>query len=127
MGPKTRGVPFWFLPFTFLSCFSIYLLTLNPAFQPDDSAETIASCVTLMSQHPSGYPLHSLLGHVFSLLPIGNPAFRLNLLAAVLGSLLVSFVAFYLWDMVRSFQRGKGKALATLFPAYIGAMVLAFS
>jgi Flp pilus assembly protein TadD len=71
----------------FLACLAAYLPTLNPAFRADDSPETIAACVTLGIQHPPGYPLHTLLGRVFSLPALGAPAFRLNLMAAFFGAL----------------------------------------
>ena len=106
----TRGVIFWFLPILFLSCFSVYLVTLGPAFQPDDSAETIAACVTLTPQHPSGYPIATFIGRLFALVPIGNPALRLNLMAAGLGSVLVSLAGLYLFQRFRFPLAGEGGA-----------------
>ncbi len=124
-----RGVLFWFLPFVFLCSFSIYLTHLGPTYQPDDSAETVAACVTLAPQHPSGYPLFTIVGHLFCWVPIGNPAFCLNLLAAGLGALLVTFVGWTLVRMGPFPKTGKGgTSLAlNLLPAFGGAMVLALS
>lgn len=76
----------------FLATFIVYLHTLNPVFEGDDSGETIAACATLGIQHPPGYPLHTLLGRTASLVPLGNPGFRLNLMAAFFGSLTVALL-----------------------------------
>jgi Tfp pilus assembly protein PilF len=77
----------------FLAAFAVYVHTLNPAFRADDSPETIASCVGLGIQHPPGYPLHTLVGHLFSLLPMATPAWRLNLMAAFFGALASALLA----------------------------------
>jgi len=36
--------------------------------------------------HPTGYPLYVLIGHLFSYIPVGSPAYRANLLSAVCAS-----------------------------------------
>src|ERR1051326_8740670 len=82
------------VPFlVFLFSFFIRLPALNPAFDGDDSPETAAACATLGIQHPPGYPLHTLAGRVFGLLPLGSPAFRLNLFAAACSALAASLVS----------------------------------
>ena len=54
-----------------------------------DSAEFVVAAATLGVPHPSGYPLHVLLGYLFSGLPfgpfgpVGSVAWRVNLLSAV--------------------------------------------
>src|SRR6185369_17055855 len=85
----------------FVSIFSLYLLTLGPSFQPDDSPETIASFVNLTPQHPPGYPLHTLLGRLFELGVVGNTAFQANLLSAILGSLGVLLLVALLFLAIR--------------------------
>ena len=75
---------------TFLAAFALYTHTLSPAFHPDDSPETITAGVTLSHQHPPGYPLHSLLGHLAYELEPGGPAFSVNLVAAFFGALAVA-------------------------------------
>jgi tetratricopeptide (TPR) repeat protein len=76
--------------FCFTAAFALYVKTLSPAFHPDDSPETITAGATLSFQHPPGYPLHSLLGRLATLLGPGGPAFNVNLLAAVGGALAVA-------------------------------------
>ncbi len=65
--------------------FSFALVGLNPTFYADDSPETVTACVTFGIPHPPGYPLFTLMGHLFSRLPLGHYPFRVNLLSACLG------------------------------------------
>jgi hypothetical protein len=76
----------------FIILFGIYAATLNPVFRADDSPETVASCIGLGIQHPPSYPLFTLCGRLASLLPLGNPAWRLNLLAAFFGALAAALL-----------------------------------
>ncbi len=69
----------------FLIPFIVYLVTLNPALFRNDSPEVVVGCVGLGIIHAPGYPLFILIGRLFSLFPIGNPAMTLNLFAAFLG------------------------------------------
>lgn len=62
----------------------LYLVTIAPGVQYTDSGELAAACVTFGVAHPTGYPLFTLLGHVWTLLPWSSPVFGLNVLAALL-------------------------------------------
>ncbi len=58
--------------------------TLGGAF---DSEEFQHVAYTLSIAHSTGYPLYLLLGKIFAtLVPIGNVAYRMNLLSALLGA-----------------------------------------
>jgi tetratricopeptide (TPR) repeat protein len=83
----------------FLACWGAYLATLNPAYRADDSPETAAAAATLGIQHPPGYPLHTLLGRCVSLLPLGSPAWRLNLFAAMCGALAAALLCLLVTDL----------------------------
>lgn len=74
----------------------------------DDSGEMVAASFCLGIAHPPGYPLFCLLGRLFSFLPLGQPAFRFNLLAAVFGlfSLMFLFDLSYLSLRKRMFFEG---------------------
>ena len=74
----------------------LYLLTAAPGVQYTDSGELAAACTTFGVAHPTGYPLFTLLGHAWSLLPWSSPIAGLNILAALLvasGVALTYFVA----------------------------------
>ena len=57
-----------------------------------DTPEFITAAVTLGVAHPPGYPLVTILGHLFSLLPLGPLPFRVNLLSLVGGIAAVGLV-----------------------------------
>jgi hypothetical protein len=63
----------------------LYWRTVHPGVGPYlDSVEYQITVQVLGVSHPPGYPLYTLLGKLFvSLVPISNPAFRLNLMSAV--------------------------------------------
>ncbi|MBE7557700.1 DUF2723 domain-containing protein [bacterium] len=48
-----------------------------------DSAEFISAAHVLGIPHPSGYPLYTMIAHLFTYLPFGSVAFRVNLVSAV--------------------------------------------
>lgn len=70
-----------------LAAFLLYFATLAPTVALIDSGELIAAAALLDIPHPPGTPLYVLVGHLFSRLPWGNPAFRLNLMSAVFAAL----------------------------------------
>jgi hypothetical protein len=68
------------------------LLALYAASAPrtvalEDDGLFILSSYFLGVEHPPGYPLHTLLGKLFTLLPFGSVAYRVHLLSGVLGAL----------------------------------------
>lgn len=79
----------------FVIPFFVYLLTLCPTVGFIDSGELTTVCVMLGIAHPTGYPLFTLLGNIFSYLPFGEYAYRLNLMNALISSFAVSLL-FYL-------------------------------
>jgi hypothetical protein len=65
----------------------LYLITLGPSTAMWDTSEYIAAAYVVGLPHPPGNPFFVLVGRVFSILPIGpDPAWRVNLLAAVCAS-----------------------------------------
>lgn len=64
--------------------FVIYTITLAPSVQQIDSGELAAVQCTLGIAHPTGYPLFTLLGFLFQLLPLPVSAIlKVNLLSAI--------------------------------------------
>src|SRR5437867_2452358 len=57
-----------------------------------DSPELTIAAVTLGVAHPPGYPLFTMLGHLFSLMPIGPIPFRVNLLSVICDAFAVGIV-----------------------------------
>ena len=79
--------------------FLLYLWTLAPTVlyyeRPDllDAAMLQAHAYALGITQPTGYPTYTMLAHLFTYLPFGDPAYRTNLLSAVFGAATV-FILF---------------------------------
>ncbi len=108
----------------FLLTFNIYVYTLNPVFHADDSPETIACSYTLGIQHPPGYPLPTLIGKIFTLIPAGNIGFRVNLQAAFFAGLAAVFIFLAILDILRKKEFDAGIAFTS---ASAAALSFAFS
>src|SRR6188472_1783257 len=73
----------------FAVSFVVYLRTLLPGVSFGDWAEAEMIPSRLGILHPTGYPLYSLVGTLFSIIPVGSVAYRANLLSAVAAAAAV--------------------------------------
>jgi len=80
-----------------LAAFFLYLRTLAPGLLDGDSGEFQMGAALLGVVHATGYPLYLLLGQLFTLLPLGDLAWRVNLLSAVSSAAAVG-VAYLLFQ-----------------------------
>jgi len=80
-----------------------------------DTPELITAAVTAGVPHAPGYPLVTMLGHLFSLLPSGSPAFRVGLLSVACGTATVAIVYMTALRLSRSRAASAGSALALAF------------
>src|SRR5437868_13401839 len=80
----------------------LYFFTAVRDIVVGDTPELITAAVTLGVPHPPGYPLFTMLGHLFSLLPFGSIPFRVNLLSVVCDSVAVGIVYLIAARLVRS-------------------------
>jgi tetratricopeptide (TPR) repeat protein len=68
----------------FFGSFALYLHTAGPTVLPyRDAGEMATSVPTLGVLHPTSYPVYSITGRLFSALPLGNPAYRLNVFSSI--------------------------------------------
>ena len=89
-----------YLPFLLpIGVFGVYLCTMTPVVYVGDSGEFTAAAFSLGIPHNSGYPLYSLLGKIFCMIPLGNVGFRMNLMSAFFSALAVLLV----YDIIRRF------------------------
>ena len=95
----------WFL-LTFAIILAVYLFTLCPSIYLEDSAEYVTVAATLGIPHPPGYPLYVLLGKLFTFIPLGSLAWRVNLMSAFFGALTC---AFFFLIMQKFFKQISGK------------------
>lgn len=90
----TAGFAVRFLPVLIAGAtFAVYLRTLAPTVYGFDGAEYAAAAYNLGVPHPTGYPAYLLLGKLFTFLPLGDVAYRLNLMSAFFaaGTVLVAY------------------------------------
>ena len=73
-----------------IAAFGLYIRTLAPSLLWGDSAEFQTLSYTLGMTHPSGYMTQIMFGKVFTYLPVGNIAYRVNLMSAFFGALAVA-------------------------------------
>lgn len=81
--------------FVFLSAVVVYGWTASPAMGWLDSPEIVAAAASLGVPHSPGHPLPVLLGTLGTLVPVGDIAFRVNLMSALAagGAALAIFAA----------------------------------
>lgn len=82
---------------TGLAVFGLYLLTLAPGVLPyarvtQDSPAFQATVPNLGISHPTGYPTYMMLAHLFTYLPVGEAAYRVNLASAAFAGVAVLLV-----------------------------------
>lgn len=71
--------------------FIFYMLTIAPSVIQIDTGELAAVQCTLGIAHPTGYPIFTIFGYLFSLIPLSfSKIFQLNLLAALYCAAAVS-------------------------------------
>jgi hypothetical protein len=71
---------------SFVIPFVVYIKTLAPSVSFIDTGELATVCIRLGIAHPTGYPLFTILGRLFSLLPFGEEIYRLSFMCAVASS-----------------------------------------
>jgi hypothetical protein len=128
--------------FTGIIAFIVYLTTIAPSVVEGDASELAIVQATLGISHPTGYPLFTLLGHLFYLLPLPfSPIFTFNLLSSVYCSLSVIFVAYIIKLILEnssfvifagstkeeSTAPEKGNDTSIILASVFGALLWAFS
>ena len=71
----------------FVASLALYLDTLAPTVLTFDSATLQTRAYVLGIGYPTGYPTYIMLGKLFTYLPFGDIAYRVNLSSAVYGAL----------------------------------------
>lgn len=99
-----------------LALFALYAATSPRTVALEDDGLFILSSYFLGVEHPPGYPLFTLLGKLFTYLPVGSVAYRVHLVSALFGALTCGA----LWLCARSLLAGR-------LPAYLAAAALGLS
>ncbi|MCH7745071.1 MAG: DUF2723 domain-containing protein [Chloroflexi bacterium] len=121
------GVALW------AASLALYFLTLAPTLTWGagnigvDGGELLAAADTLGVPHPPGYPTYTLLLKLFgTIVPVGDFAYRGNLMSAVLASASVVMVYLVILRLCRYLKPDSAKPLWTVSAA-LGASVFAVS
>lgn len=86
-----------------LASFLLYWRTAAPTVLPGDSGELQFAPWGFWLAHPTGYPLYLILGGIWQhLIPIGDPAFRMNLFSAFWSALAVGISFLVFWRVTRN-------------------------
>jgi len=107
----------WVATGVFGLCLAVYVLTLAPGVLGGDSGELQYIPYILGVAHPTGYPLYTLLGWLWTHgVVVGNVAYRMNLLSAVLGASTAAVLYLIVHHLT-----------SRHVPALLGAVLFAFS
>ena len=94
----------------------LYAASASHTVALEDDGLFILSSYFLGVEHPPGYPLFTLIGHLFSKLPFGEVAYRVHLASALFGAL----TGVLAWLCARRLAPGR-------LPAYLAALGLGVS
>ena len=97
-----------------LAALLLYLMTAARDVMTLDTPDYLIAAKTLGVAHPPGFPLLDFLGYLFTWLPVGSTAFRIDLLAVLCSTATVALVYATVWRLVnlRTPAAAAGLALA---------------
>ena len=108
----------------------VYLRTMAPDVSFWDVGEFIACAYTMSVMHPPGAPLFEIIGRIFTFLPFGNIAWRVNLVSVICSGLTVMLLYLIIVRLIIQFrgqpQNARDRWL-TFGSAFVGAMAFAFT
>src|SRR5918999_4528143 len=93
--------------------FTLYAATSPRTVAAEDDGLFVLSSYSRGVEHPPGYPLFTLVGHLFTYLPFGSVAYRVHLASAFFGALSGAAA----WLCARALVPGR-------LPAYLAAFAL---
>lgn len=109
----------WVLPsIIFGFVLAVYIHTMAPTVFGLDSAELSLGAYTLGIVHAPGYPVYLLAAHFFTMVPVGDIGFRVNLFSVICGALLAASIAWVLSGRLKDRWHAAVAALAFAFIYY---------
>ncbi|HPS64129.1 MAG TPA: DUF2723 domain-containing protein, partial [Ignavibacteria bacterium] len=117
--------------FVFLFALVVYAITVQPTMSFWDCGEFLACAFTVGVPHPPGAPLHTLVGRLFTMLPIASDiGLRMNYLSVIssaLSTLMLYLVIVRVIKNYRGIPESFFDELVIVVSGVIGALSLAFS
>ena len=96
--------PIWRVFAIFFLTFIVYFLTMMPDLGFTDSGELAAAAHVLGIAHPTGYPLYTIIAHVWSLISPFSTVYDLNLLAGIFTAMSVGVFSLILNEILEMFE-----------------------
>ena len=107
--------------FTVFFVFTIYARTMAPTItwrnNGADSGDLVSAAINLGVPHPTGYPLYTMIAHLFTMLPGAEPARSVNLLSALAAALAVGAVFWAAYRLIAAQEGADGLALVAAWAA----------
>lgn len=111
----------------FLIVSVLYVKTLTPSMGAGDNGELTTTLYNMGASHPPGYPLYGIMGKIFTFLPFGDVAYRVNLAVALCGAAAAMFLFLFAVKLL-GLNRDDGRPkLSIHIPAIGAAFLFAFS
>ncbi len=108
-----------------------YTLCVQPTVPFWDCAEFTAAAVQQQVPHPPGAPLFLMVGKLFHLIPIGDPAVRVNMVSVVASALTIWLCYYIAIMMILNIAKrtidGFGDALVVYGAALVGSLAFCWS
>lgn len=106
---SVNGPP-WSQAVLSFSCLMIlYGFTLAPTVTFEDSGELITAAYHLGVPHSPGYPLYTMISHLFTYLPVGEVAYRVNLVSAIFTAIGCTLLGLVVRQVLLSHVAGKDR------------------
>jgi hypothetical protein len=108
--------------------FIVYFHTQAPTVQFIDSGELAVVCKTLGIAHPTGYPLYTLLGRLFCLLPFADTIFRVSFMSLLFTCFANIILFFMLLAIGHNFSKRKeGSYNIAIWSAFVATLIFSFT
>jgi len=126
-----RHLAFWVAA----AAYAVYLLTLSPGVSwehhSEDSGDLITAAWVLGIPHPTGYPLFTMLGWIWShVIAMGSVAWRMNVFSALWGAFAAGVTVRAVWAsfyLLPEEIRGRITRSAMAVAACASGLLLAFA
>ena len=112
---------------TVLFAFAVYARTMAPTITLRDggidSGDLVTAAINLGVPHPTGYPLYTMIAHLFTALPGAEPARNVNLLSVLAAALAVGAI---FWAAYRLIVARENAGLLAVVAAWAAATLYGF-
>lgn len=97
-----------------IGSFILFLFFQAQGIYTGDSGDLATAAVVHGVPHPPGYPLYTLLGFLFSRLPLLTPAWRVTLMSSVPHAIVIGLVYLFVFRLTKNRLAGVFSSLALL-------------